>query len=93
MTKNYDSRDISVLREHYVPTDQKTWPYFPIIMPSLKGKGPVTPKECDDIAFEVWDQMGLSVDSFEFLCDANERAMTLNNELFDNTPPNNGERR
>lgn len=82
MASNYDSEDVFILREHYISTDQKTWPYFPIIMPSLKGKGPVTPEECDEIAFEVWDRMATSVGSFKALCDANERAMTLNEELF-----------
>ena len=53
-----------------------------MMMPLRKGKGPVTAKECDEIAFEVWDRQCKSVDSFKCLCDANERAMTLNKELF-----------
>ena len=82
MTDNYTPEDIAILRVRYIPTDPRTWPYHPIIMPSLKGKGPAKIDECDEIAFEVWDQRCNSVDSFPYLCDAIAKAMILNKELF-----------
>ncbi len=82
MTNEYTAEDVEIFRKHYIPTDPRTWPYFPIIMPTLGGKGPAEIEECDEISFEVWDQYCLSSASFPFLFDALAKAMTLNLELF-----------
>ena len=83
MTNEYTAEDIEIFRKHYIPTDPRTWPFFPIIMPTLKGKGPAKIDECDEVAFEVWDQHCLSSESFPYLCDAIAKAMILNRELFE----------
>ncbi len=86
MANDYTPEDIVILRKLYIPTDPRTWPYFPIIMPSLGGKGPADIDKCDEIAFEVWDQHCLSSESFPHLCDAITKAMTLNEKLFKGGP-------
>ncbi len=82
MTDQYTAKEIEILRSRYIPTDPCTWPYFPIIMPTLNGKGPADIDKCDEIAFEVWDQHCLSSESFPYLCDAITKAMILNQKLF-----------
>lgn len=79
----YDS--IEQLRLDYVLTDSRTWPYYPIIMPLCKGRGPATDEECDEITFQVWDVFCNSVGSYKFLNQAIKKAMELNEELLKET--------
>ena len=79
---SYADSEIEVLRKNNSPTNINTWPFFPIIMPLLKGRGPVSAAECDEIIFEVWDQHCLSSTSHTCLRDAIQKAMVQNLELL-----------
>lgn len=57
---NYTKEDIEIIRRAYDPTDCRTWPYYPIVMPLRDGTGPVDDSECDKITWEVWDRFYLS---------------------------------
>lgn len=55
-----------------------TWPFFPIVMPTLKGNGPASDAECDTITWEVWDQFCNTYASHDTLFEAIGHAMRLN---------------
>lgn len=78
----YSVDEISILREVYVPSNPRTWPYYPIVMPLKDGQGPSSDAECDKITWEVWDRCYNTVGQFDCLPDAIECAMTKNAELF-----------
>lgn len=81
----YDSIANDFLLEHYKEHDPRTWPFFPIVMPSKNNKGPVSSKECDAIDWEVWDQYCVSYSTYSFLFQAIEAAMLLNKEWLEAT--------
>lgn len=79
---HYDPEDLDLIYQHYNPFDCKSWPYYPIVMPLRKGRGPVSDKQCDEITWEVWDRFCNSVYSSKYLPDAINEAMRLNKEVF-----------
>lgn len=78
----YAPEDVVLLREHYNPSDCRTWPYYPIVMPLKDGNGPASDAECDTITWEVWDRFCNSVGSFDHLPDAINDALRRNKELL-----------
>ena len=61
--------------------DSRLWEYYPIIMPLKQGQGPVPYEDCDEVIFEVWKgDLTESYGPFEFLPDAINKAMELNNQ-------------
>jgi hypothetical protein len=78
----YDKDDISIILRHYDPLNVRTWPYYPITLPLLQGEGPVSEQDCDEITYEVWDQLCNSHGSYEYLPDAINEALRLTKELL-----------
>lgn len=63
-------------------TDSRTWFYFPIVMPVNKdGQGPCELNEAAKLTWEVWDQELTSYASFDYLPDAINKAIELNEAL------------
>lgn len=54
--------------------------YFPIVMPLKNGIGPASEKDCDEITWEVWDQVCDTYGSFKYLGDAIDKAEELNEQ-------------
>jgi hypothetical protein len=79
----YDIEDIGLLRKRYDEADPRTWPFFPIVMPSKNGKGPASDEECDKIEWEVWDQFCISYKTFSCLPDAIEYAIRYSKIVLD----------
>lgn len=79
----YVLEDIVLLKRQYNPTDVRTWPYFPIVMPLKYGAGPVSDSDCDEITWEVWDRYCDSVGSHKHLIDAINHALRLNAKLME----------
>lgn len=61
-----------------LPSDPRRWWYYPIVMPLKDGLGPASDEECDEITWEVWDQVCNSYGSFKCLPDALKMAIELN---------------
>ena len=82
---SYVKEDLTLLKKHYNRNDVRTWPYYPIEMPSTKdGQGPATVGvDADKIEYEVWDHLCNSNGSYEYLPDAINEAMRLTNELLE----------
>ena len=80
----YVKEDLTLIKIHYNVNDVRTWPFYPIVMPTTKdGRGPATVgKDADKIEYEVWDSLLNSHGSYEYLPDAINEAMRLTNELF-----------
>lgn len=74
--------EVKIIKKYHNPEDCNTWFYFPIIMPLVNGKGPATDKECDQITFEVWDRFCGTCGVFDYLSDAVNHAIKLNNALL-----------
>jgi len=82
MQIEYTKEDIVLLKKYYIEDDPKTWPFFPIIIPTKEGRGPVSDEECDKIGWEVWDQFCLASQSFNNLPEAISFAMKMNKKVF-----------
>lgn len=65
---------------NYVETNPRTWTHQPIVMPLLRGNGPATEKECDEIVWEVWDLSCEVCGEHKYLLDAINQAMVLTKE-------------
>lgn len=59
--------------------DSRDWYYYPIVIPLVKGQGPATSEECDEITYEVWDRDFNVYGSYENLYCAINKALELNN--------------
>lgn len=79
---NYVAEDVPLILKQYDPFNVRTWPYYPITMPSQNGKGPVAYAECDEITWEVWDIYYNSYGTHTYLPDAINQALQLTNELL-----------
>ena len=79
---SYESEDVPLILQQYDPLNVRTWPYFPITMPLLNGKGPVADAECDEITWEVWDIFCNSYGTHANLPDAINQALQLTKELL-----------
>ncbi len=79
----YHPDEVVHLRKHYNPSDVRTWPYYPIVMPLKDGQGPTSDAECDTITWEVWDLFCNSVGTFGNLPDAINDAMRRNKETLE----------
>lgn len=63
-------------------TDCREWFYYPIVIPvNVLDQGPCDLKDAEKLTWEVWDQELSSHGSFEFLPDAINRAIELNEAL------------
>ena len=73
-----------IILKHYKLDDVRTWFYYPIYMPLDKdGNGPETrPEKVRKETWEVWDQWISSYGSHDYLADAINQAIKLNNELL-----------
>ena len=71
--------------DQYDAKDCRTWFYFAIYMPLNKnGEGPETrPDRVRKETWEVWDQRTSSYGSHNYLADAINQVIELNNELLD----------
>ena len=83
-TLNISDESLEIIRKHYNPSDVRTWPFFPIIMPLKNGTGPATYEECDQITYEVWDLLFDTHGSFIYMPDAINKAMELSKRVLDN---------
>ena len=77
----YRYDDVPLILKQYDPLDVRTWPYYTITIPLLRGDGPVSDCECDEITYAVWDVFCNSYGSYKNLPDAINEAMRLTHEL------------
>ena len=72
-----------IILKHYKEDDCRTWFYFPVPMPvNSCGHGPASIEEATSMTYEVWDMWYNAYASFEYLPDAINMAMKLNNRLL-----------
>ena len=50
----YHPDQVELMKEYYREEEPSTWPFYVIQIPLVKGDGPATVEECDEIVFEVW---------------------------------------
>ena len=82
MRDQFTHEGLKALHRAYNPSDCRTWPFFPIVMPTKDGRGPASDVECDQITWEVWDIVLRSHASFDNMPDAINLAMKMTNDLF-----------
>ena len=65
-----------------VPKNSREWLYFPIVMPlTADGNGPArVGKDAAKLTWEVWDIFCETYGSFDYLLDAIDLAIRLNQE-------------
>jgi hypothetical protein len=78
----YHKDDVPLILKHYDPLNVRTWPYYAIPLPLLRGEGPVSEQDCDEITYAVWDQFCNSHGSYKYLPDAINEALRLTKELL-----------
>lgn len=68
--------------DYYDPSDNRSWPFFVIDIPTIEGNGPASIKEADEVRYEVWDHNYNTYGVFDTVADALKFTLELIDALF-----------